>query len=264
MLTLTTIQAPIADFFCERIAGYISEKLAIPVRCIADIPWQEREKMIDAGEAEVSWICGLPYVWKADRPASKVELLAAAVMAGERYMDKPVYFSDVVVRSDSRFKSFSDLRGCRWAYNEPNSHSGYNVVRYHLASLGYADGYFGQIVESGAHQASLEMVLDGQIDASAIDSTVLELELAQRPAMAGEIRIIEILGPSPIPPWVVSKELPQSLKSRLRASFLEMHFDDVGRAILKEGLASRFVAVSDGDYEPIREMERIGQAVKGW
>jgi ABC-type phosphate/phosphonate transport system substrate-binding protein len=30
---------------------------------------------------------------------------------------------------DSPYRTFADLQGCRWAYNEPNSHSGYNITR---------------------------------------------------------------------------------------------------------------------------------------
>jgi phosphonate transport system substrate-binding protein len=109
--------------------------------------------------------------------------------SGACYKDRPVYFSDVVVRRDSKFHTFADLRGASWAYNEPGSHSGYNVVGYHLATLGEGSGYFGQVVESGAHQVSLQMILDGRIDASAIDSlvsafcTLLFLNRLARPLM---------------------------------------------------------------------------------
>lgn len=262
MLKLTSIQAPNADSFCRRLTRYLSSRLEVEAEFAGDIPCQERERMIDSGAAHVAWLCGLPYVWKADRPRSNVELLAAAVMEGRRYMNRPVYFSDVVVRSDSPFKTFADLRGARWAYNEPNSHSGYNVVRYHLATLGELHGYFGEVIESGAHQISLEMILAGQIDASAIDSTVLETELSRRSDLLEEIRVVDALGPSPIPPWVISRDLPGPTKDSVRRLFLEMHEDEEGAEILKDGMVKRFVAVSDRDYDPIREMEHTAAWVE--
>ena len=106
--------------------------------------------MFDRGEVEIAVICGLPYVQKADRGEPPLELLAAPVMVGGRYGRRPVYFSDVVVRQESPFRSFADLRGASWAYNEPNSHSGYNLTRYHLGQLGEGYGYFSRIVEGGA------------------------------------------------------------------------------------------------------------------
>jgi len=208
-LRITSMMAENADFICRAIARYITERSGIPTEFINDIPWQERERLLDAGQVHIGWICGLPYVQKVDQSDPHIELLAAPVMQGVRYESRPAYFSDVVVHRDSRFQTFADLRGASWAYNEPGSLSGNNVVRYHLATLGEALGYFGKVIESGAHQASLQMILDGQIDASAIDSTVLELEFQRDPAIRSEVRIIETLGPSPIPPWVILKSLSQ-------------------------------------------------------
>jgi phosphonate transport system substrate-binding protein len=255
-LRITSLMAENADFIGRAIARYMAERLDIPTEFVDDIPWQERERLLDAGQIHVAWICGLPYVRKADQSDPPIELLAAPVMQGARYENRPVYFSDVVVHRDSRFQTFADLRGASWAYNEPGSHSGYNVVRYHLATLGETSGYFGQVMESGAHQASLQMILDRQIYASAIDSTVLELEFQRYPAIHSQVRIIEPLGPSPIPPWVILKSLPQELRKALRELLLHMHQDPQGRAILADGLIARFAYVEDGDYDAIRSMAR--------
>ena len=61
------------------------------------------------------------------------------------------------------------------------SHSGFNVVRAYLAGFGYRQGFFREIVESGSHIASIEMILDDQVEASAIDTTVLDWIIDQRP-----------------------------------------------------------------------------------
>ena len=58
-------------------------------------------------------------------------------MKHPRYGARPVYYSDVIVHADSSFRHFEDLRGGTWAYNEPGPHSGYNLVRYHLAMRGW-------------------------------------------------------------------------------------------------------------------------------
>jgi phosphonate transport system substrate-binding protein len=255
-LKITTCQAPNSEFVCRGLAHYLARRLNIAMQFIDDAPWQERERRLDAGEIDAAWICGLPYVRKVDRPDPSIELLVAPVMAAARYQDRPIYFSDVVVHAQSRYQSFSDLRGCTWAYNEPGSHSGYNLTRYQLARMGVARGYFGRVIESGAHQTSLAMLLKREIDASAIDSTVLELELARDASLVKQMRIVETWGPSPIPPWVVSKRLPDEVKHALRDALLRMHEDAEGRAILHAGQMARFVEVRDDDYAVIREMER--------
>lgn len=260
-LKLTSCQAEKADEACSAIAAYLGQRLGIPTKFMGDISWQERLRLLDDGQIQVGWICGLPYIQRVDISSPRIELLAAPVIQGVRYQQRPVYFSDVAVHRDSRFKTFADLRGVSWAYNEPGSQSGYNVVRYHLATLGETSGYFGRVVEAGAHHTSLQMILQRQIDASAIDSTVLELEIRSDPEIASQIRIIETLGPSPIPPWIISKEVPLELRSALRALLLDMHQDPQGRAILDQGLIDCFVGVEDRDYDPIRMMTKLAERV---
>jgi phosphonate transport system substrate-binding protein len=260
-LRLTSIQSANADFICLAITRYLATRLATRTEFVRDIPWQERERLLDKGQIHIGWICGLPYVWKADQVPPAVQLLAAPVMQHPRYQKRPIYFSDVVVHRDSDYLAFEDLRGASWAYNEPHSHSGYNVTRYHLAGLGETSGYFGQVVQAGSHLRALEMVLDRRIDASAIDSTVLELELQSRPDLEGQIRIIETLGPSPIPPWVVADSVSSDVRETVREIFLQMHQDPEGQVILAEGQMARFVRVEDRDYDAIREMAQKAQEV---
>jgi len=260
-LTLTSCMAPNADAVCAAIAQYLTHHLDIPTEFINHISWVDRERLFDAGELLICWICGLPYVWKADQSPELLELLAAPVMQGDRYQSCPVYFSDIVVRHDSPFQRFDDLRGTVWAYNEPRSHSGYYVTCAHLATLGEPLTYFGQFLESGAHETSLQWLLAGSIDASAIDSTVLETELHRHPALHRQIRIIGTLGPSPAPPWVISTRVPQPLRDRVRSLFLTMHETPWGQSILAEGAIAHFAPVIDADYAPIRAMAQRAESI---
>jgi phosphonate transport system substrate-binding protein len=261
-MNLVSLMAANADPLYRALSAWLARRIETAIEVIDDVPWQERERMLDRGEAQVGFICGLPYALKVDRPDPLVELLAAPVMRGARYQDRPVYFSDVVVRDDSAFRYFADLRGACWAYNESGSQSGYNLVRCHLARLGEPTGYFGRVVEAGAHQRSLRMVLDGVVDASAIDSIVLEQELRQHPELAPRLRIVETLGPSPIPPAVASTPLPAALRQALREALIGMHEDREGGKILAAAGIARFVPVVDADYDEIRRMAGEAQAVR--
>ncbi len=260
-LVISTCMAPDMDFICRDLAGYLEARLGLPVEARIDLPWQERERLLDSRQIDLCWICGLPYVRKADQPTPAVAILAAPVMRGERYRSRPVYFSDVVVRRDSPFQALAGLRGAAWAVNEPGSHSGYNVVRYALAARGETGGFFGRVIESGAHQNSLRMILRGEVDASAIDSTVLELELRSDPAIQPQIRVIDTFGPSPIPPWVTSKSLPEELRAQILDVLLGMEEDAQGRELLEQGGMLRFVKVTDPDYDPIRQMASMAESV---
>lgn len=261
LLRFTSCQAENSEFFGRELACYVGARLGLRTEFISDIPWQQRERLLDEGAIHAGWICGLPYVLKADRLRPPVELLAAPVMTGARYGGRPVYFSDVVVRNDHPARSFGELRGARWGYNEPRSHSGYEIVRHRLAEMKERRGFFRESVETGAHQATLFMIARGEIDASAIDSTVLETELKRRPQLKQRLRVLETWGPSPAPPWVVSRRVPRGMRTMLRRLLLAMHRAAEGRAILREAGMARFGGMVDTDYDPIRRMARTAAAV---
>jgi phosphonate transport system substrate-binding protein len=261
VLKLASCMAENGEPFCQHIAVYIHTRLGIETAYINDISWQERERLFDEGKIQILWLCGLPYVQKADLHESDMELLAVPVPGGRRYQGRTIYFSDVVVKSESSFQSFADLRGSVWAYNEPRSHSGYNVVRAHLSSLFEGSRFFGKLVESGAHTTSLQMIMDGHVDGAAIDSLVLEWVLSHHPDFRERIRVIETFGPSPIPPWVISRRVREVDRERLRKLLLCMDEDPIGRAILGGGQMARFISASDTDYDPIRSMARAAEQI---
>lgn len=261
-LRFTSIQSPNADESCRQIAEQVGHRLGIPVEFVEDATWQERDQMINDGSADIGWVCGLPYVKKMEQFPGQFELIAAPVMQHKRYQQRPVYYSDVVVRQDSEFKNFTDLRGTRWAYNEPNSQSGYNITRYHLAELNERVGFFGQVIEAGSHLNALDLVLDGEIEAAAIDSTVLELANQNDPSLREKLRIVEVLGPSPIPPWVINTQVSTELREAIKRVFWTMHMTAEGQEILAAGQIDRMVGVTDQDYDRIREMARKAERVK--
>jgi phosphonate transport system substrate-binding protein len=211
-------------------------------------------------EGDVAFVCGLPYVELASDHDPPFELLGAPVLQGERYGDRPIYFSDVIVRADSGLASFGDLRGRGWSFNEAHSHSGYGVTRAYLAEIGEPKGFFGRVVEAGYHQRSIELVRGGEVDASAIDSQVLEIEMRDRPGLREELSVIEALGPSTIQPVVVAPGLSASLKEDLRAVLLGIGASSEDRAELSRGHVERFVRVEDADYDDIRRMVARAEA----
>jgi phosphonate transport system substrate-binding protein len=254
--------APNADRFYARLASWLTGATEHAVAVEDRVAWQQRAHMLARGEVHIGFVCGLTYVRdrQADRPL--LELLAAPVMRADRYAGRAVYFSDVVVRRDSPCHAFGDLRGAAWSYNEPGSHSGYNLPRAHLARMGARADFFSRVVESGAHQESLRMIVAGTVDAAAIDSIVLEAELGARPELRDRIRVIETLGPSPAPPAVVHASTPRPIQRKIRTALLAMHRDPRGAKLLQSARITRFAPVADPDYDPIREADRTAGEIQ--
>src|SRR5207302_10267471 len=135
----------------------------------------------------------------------------------------------VIVGAASGRRSIDDLRGARWAYNEPSSWSGYWVT---LARVG-SWRHFGEVVAAGSHQRALRMVAAGEIDGSAIDAQVLAVELRDHPDLAERVRVVETLGPAPIQPVVVRAGLDPELKHAVRTRLLALRGEPLERFFVR-------------------------------
>ena len=257
-LVFANFLAPNMTTVYADVTARVGRALAAPAHLIVG----ESLDQLRDGSVDVAFLCGLPYVRLCrDRPGL-LRPLAAPVLDGERYQDRPVYFSDVVVRRDSPFRSFGDLRGRSWAYNAPDSFSGCLLVRHHLLQMGETEAFFGRLSYSGRHQESIRKVLDGEVDGSAIDSQVLGVEALRNPELADELRVIAILGPSTIPSVVAMARVPQEVQARICETLCEMGRDPVSRNVLARGLIRRFTPIDDRAFDDIRQkMAAVENAV---
>ena len=252
---------PLYAFLADRLGERLSRPAAFTVatsyeRCAQDVD-------------DVCFVCSVPYLLFADAGRMEMEVVAAPVLMGERYNGRPIYFSDVVVRADSRFERFADLRGAAWAYNEPFSHSGYIVVWHHLLAIGEGPDFFGRMVEAGFHQEALRMVAEGSVDAAAIDSQVLAIELRDRPELAENVRTIGAIGPSTIQPVVVSSSrLSQAERRSIVTELVGLGEDPRARPLMDAAFVERFVAMDGSGYDDIRRMlgrvQRAGFIGRQW
>jgi ABC-type phosphate/phosphonate transport system substrate-binding protein len=225
-----------------RAAGY--EPAALEEPGLAQL-----DEIVATPGAALVYLCGLPYVRLRDDTAP-IEAIAAAVPRGE---PAPQYFADLVLRAGLEADSPADLVGRRIGFNGHDSLSGYVLPYRALMAPGLAAPLYDDAIETGSHRNSLAQLVSGEIDAAAIDSTLLALEARADPAIAG-LRVLERLGPAPIPP-VVLLNGDAALARRLCDALVSLDQHVLGRRALELGLVERFVEISDGDYDPVREMD---------
>ncbi|MDI1443527.1 PhnD/SsuA/transferrin family substrate-binding protein [Polyangium sp. 6x1] len=243
----------------ESIAHYVARKNGITIEVTTGLAYSTINSMFETGAVQLGFICGLPYTVLRDMPTPRVELLAGPIMKYPRYGGRPVYFADLVVRSGSSYHSLEDLRGRTLVYNDERSHTGYNAPRHHLMEHGFASGFFGKIVRSGSHEESIRMVAAGEADASWVDSLVLDYDREKHLGRAGEMRVLESIGPMTVSPLVVSPDLPAELRAALRRTLLGMHQDPDGKRLLDAALIERFVPVEDAQYDGHRSMKNAAE-----
>ena len=161
------------------------------------------------------------------------------------------------VRADTWYTCLQDLCGETWAYNEPRSHSGYNVVRYHLALLGHTLDYFGTLIEAGSHQTAIELIATGQATAAAVDRTPSsKRKRAAGPTSSGNcapsmrsVRAHRRRGFSRV-------QSRPSLRTSVRRCLSNMHRTGAGATVLAGWNIAELCCVDDAAYDPIRRMTR--------
>jgi ABC-type phosphate/phosphonate transport system substrate-binding protein len=119
--------------------------------------------------------------------------------------------------------------------------------------MGARPGFFARVVEAGYHQRAIRLVDAGAVDAAAIDSQVLAIELRDHPDLAG-LRVVGSFGPSTIQPVVAASRLPGRLKDQVRELLVELGDDPTARPALDHGLIDRFTLVDAAAYDDIRAM----------
>lgn len=167
------------------------------------------------------------------------------------------YSSQFVVPAESEIESLQQCRGKVVAVNGDNSNSGMNVLRYALAKLGAAPGYFCDVLKSGGHYASLEAVAANRAQLAAVDCVSYQLIADQHPQLISKIRVIDHSVQTCGLPFVMPA-------TRYSAERGEAYLDALNQAMARLPAASarrlhldRFESVSPDDYQSIVELEKF-------
>ena len=255
----------------REIADYVAAKTGRKTSLIFGASYSETDKLLERGIIHVGFVCGLPYVHSVAQ--QKYDLLAIPVSA-TRTGDVPdatsgyektpgKYYSYTIVHKDSKIRNWGDLKGKRYAFNDINSNSGYNMPRYKLVQLGAKNwtDWFSKVIVSGSHDESIRLVANGVVDASSVDSLVLDYDRANGNPDAAKVRIIEQLFPggAGAPPVVVARHVKPEVREAVQKALINMHRDPVGQKILAKALLARFDPPDDRNYDDIRRMDKAAR-----
>ena len=243
------------DFY-RQVVFYLGWATGLTTELVTGLAPDEQEALVDQEKVQVVFTCGLPYVRKADQPSPRLRLIAAPVLVADYYQNRPIYFSDIIVRANSPYQTVSALRGATWAYNEVFSLSGYILFLHYLLNIGETMRFFGKMAQSGSHAISMDWVEQGRADFATVDRVVLDMEFEQHAERIKSFRTLKRLGPCPMPPIAAVTGLKEPVCHWLKEALLTMHRTKAGQVILHQAGVRRFDAVVDRDYDPIRQIIR--------
>ncbi len=207
-------------------------------------------------------MCGLPYTQRDPRPA----LVGAPVPSPARYGGQPVYFTDIVVRADSRAQTLEDTFGGVVGYTLEDSMSGCVALRRRL--LDYRTFEQPKLFRAAVGglvnpRRVIEALDSGAIDVGPLDSYYHDLLRAHEPALAARVRVVESTPAAAIPPLVATAALARGELDRLRAALLAAADAPELAGARASLLLSRFTVPQETAYDPLRDALAASQRYAG-
>jgi ABC-type phosphate/phosphonate transport system substrate-binding protein len=200
--------------------------------------------------------CGYPLVTSL---AGKVRVVATPRYLAEG-CEGAYYRSAVVVRAEDRARCLADLRGRRCAVNGLDSQSGMNVLRAAVAPLAMGGRFFGEVVVTGAHAASVRAVASGNADVAAIDCVTWALLGRVRPAESAGLRVLDWSAASPGLPLIASVREDEDALQVLRRALSEVAVDHALSEVREALLFGGIDVLPAGAYGAILALEQAARA----
>ncbi|MBH8572973.1 PhnD/SsuA/transferrin family substrate-binding protein [Nostocaceae cyanobacterium CENA369] len=253
-LRIVSYLAPNWLGFYQAIAAYLSRVLGVETQLKQGECDPLEDPLLFQDQIDLAFICGLPLIRYSQIISNQFQTLVAPVLQSSRYGNCPIYYADVIVNANSNIQKFADLLGKTFCYNDLGSNSGYNLLCHRLIQERHPENFFVKTIQSGFHQRSIRWVVEGLADCAAIDSVVLEQELNNFPELSKHLRVVEVLGPSPIPPLAVTQRLGVSLIQQMQLALLQP--DAELQRVMKQFGVKRFAAVELENYQVLNKMYR--------
>lgn len=168
------------------------------------------------------------------------------------------YRSLIVVREDHKALTFAGLRDGVAAVNTPDSHSGFNILRWLAAREGGPGPFFRAVRITGSHRASLAAVRSGNADTAAIDCVTHALLARHAPFELSGTRVIAETPSASGLPYVTSAGASPDEVAALRRGLVRA-LADPHLAIARDALLlAGAVPLEPGDYQDILTFAREG------
>ena len=174
----------------------------------------------------------------------------------------PGYKAVLVSRSDSGIEKIEDLKGKVVGLTDPASTSGNLLPRVSFTEVIGEDleDHFSRVVYTGGHDLSAIAVLEEQVDVAFVATHRLDNVIDRGLATMEDYNVIWSSPVIPQDPFVVSGKLCDDLVEQITNAFLTLGDSEEGKEYLKNVNASKFVAMTDADYDIIRALKKAKDA----
>lgn len=239
------------------ILAQLEKDLGIKVKPVTATDYRGTIEALKFKKAEIGHLGPKSYVEASTNNYANVEPIAQLQLANGSLG----YRSCLIVHADSDMFSPEDIAGKTFAFNDPNSTSGYLVPSAFFMTEMNVDPkkYFSKVTFSGSHEASILAVANKKAEVASTNLPDLQQLTRENKVPRNALRVIWVSKLIPNDPIVVRKDMPPSLRSAITESLTTMKarnpeaFKEIGAWV------GNFVPADDAKYQVIRDLNDVAK-----
>jgi phosphonate transport system substrate-binding protein len=240
------------------VLAQLEKDLDVKVKHVSATDYRGTIEALRFKKAELGWLGPKAYVEASTNNYANVE----PIVQVRSQNGSLGYRSCLVVHSDSDIFTPEDIGGHTFAFNDPNSTSGYLVpMTFFTTELGVdARKHFSKVTFSGSHEASILAVASKKVEVASTNLPDLQQITREGKIPRTALRVIWVSRLIPNDPVVVRKDLPASLRAAIQESLASMK--ERAPEVFAQGGAffgGGFAKVDDARYQVVRD---INEAAK--
>jgi phosphonate transport system substrate-binding protein len=238
----------------DEFAKTIARLSGVPMRAMVASDYAGVVEAVRSRRVDLAFVHPVGYVL-ANREAG------CQILVRDIWQGKTAYTARFFVRKGTGIERLEDLRGKTIAFVDPASSSGYIYPMVLLIKKGLVRDrdpktFFKDALFAGTHDAAIQAVLHGRVDAAASFDKAPEVHLKD----AAQISKLSVVGETPEIPeaGICSRPgLPAETLARLKTALLAIKGPEHAAVLKQIYDIDGFVEASDKDYDPVRDALRL-------
>ncbi|SHL49162.1 phosphonate transport system substrate-binding protein [Roseovarius litoreus] len=239
------------------LAAYLEETLGKDIELIVTTDYSSMIEAMRFGRVDVAYFGPASYTIAKAKMAGgdlDIEPFAARVKDGST-----TYQSVLIANAESGIDSIDDIEGSGIdvAFGDQASTSSHFAPKYTMMLEGVTEGDDYKQNFTGAHDAVARNVELGNAAVGGLSRPIFESLVAKGTVDPAKVVVIGYSADIPQYPWVLRTDMTEALEQGIKDAFLSLERGtEAGDAVLKPFKADGFAAITDADYDIIRDIRK--------
>ena len=233
------------------LAAYLEKRLGMKVEFTPVSDYPAAVEALVNKKVELVWFGGFTHVQAQIRSGGKIIPIA------QREEDTK-FQSVFIAKTDSGIKTLDGMKGKQVSFGSQSSTTGHLMPRNNLLNAGInPEKDFRRMAYSGAHDATIASVVNGKVDAAALDITVWRKFVAENKVDTKAVDVFFTTPPFFNYNWSVHADMPAELREKVKKALLDIDpATPEGKEILQLNRATRYIPTSPENYKGLEAAGR--------